>query len=105
MRFPTGNTQLQQVEGGAMKSRTTKNTYPSISASYWQPAPTPSPYLIPGTIMDFLFFFSLLINMRKSRTIVFAKRVASFRQRSRASFVGVVVVELQQFGQLCKWGF
>ncbi|KAK9727398.1 hypothetical protein QE152_g19171 [Popillia japonica] len=52
MRFPTGNTQLQQVEGGAMKSRTTKNTYPSISASYWQPAPTPSPYLIPGPNVD-----------------------------------------------------
>lgn len=34
----------------AMKSRaSSKNHYPAISSSYWQPAPVPSPYLMPGT--------------------------------------------------------
>ncbi|GJQ77554.1 hypothetical protein Trydic_g19897 [Trypoxylus dichotomus] len=55
MRFPAGNIQYhQQAEGGAMKSRTTKSSYPAISAAYWQPAPTPSPYLIPGITTPFI---------------------------------------------------
>ncbi|XP_023311792.1 CUGBP Elav-like family member 1 isoform X4 [Anoplophora glabripennis] len=36
--------------GGAMKNRsgaTKSSPYPAISSSYWQPAPTPSPYLTP----------------------------------------------------------
>lgn len=33
----------------AMKSRaTSRNLYPAISSSYWQPAPASSPYLVPG---------------------------------------------------------
>lgn len=36
-----------------MKSRTSggngKGQYPAISAAYWQPAPTPGPYIVPGT--------------------------------------------------------
>lgn len=30
-----------------MKSRSSRNFYPAISSSYWQPAPVPSPYLVP----------------------------------------------------------
>lgn len=49
----------KRKEGGnrAMKMSRMKNgivangagtPYPSISSSYWQPAPLPSPYLVPG---------------------------------------------------------
>lgn len=26
--------------------------YPAINASYWQPAPVPSPYLVPGEVLS-----------------------------------------------------
>lgn len=61
---------LEEVR--AMKSRTAAKgappnggPYPSISSNYWQPAPVPSPYLVPGTLFfDFLLFFYVVSMMR-----------------------------------------
>lgn len=55
---------LDERGGGEMKMRATSKNgvavngatpYPMISSSYWQPAPVPSPYLIPGRCHDFPF--------------------------------------------------
>lgn len=39
-----------------MKSRTSTkgSAYPAINAAYWQPAPVPGPYLVPGTPGDLI---------------------------------------------------
>lgn len=48
-----------------MKSRTASrnsSSYPAISSSYWQPAPVPSPYLVPGINVLVFFFCPILRN-------------------------------------------
>ncbi len=39
---------------GLNNTHSNGSAYPSISSAYWQPAPNPTPYLVPGNFYYFL---------------------------------------------------
>lgn len=51
---------------GLNNTQSNGSAYPSISSAYWQPAPNPTPYLVPGNLKRSFFWvvfrFNLLIN-------------------------------------------
>lgn len=51
--FPAMKSRMKQTSGSPPSMPLTtgsppKQLYPSISAAYWLPAPSPTPYLVPG---------------------------------------------------------